>query len=97
MHIIPERIVKDPDDVKDYRWNFAAWLAEGETIAEKEILIDDVSGDPITFSNLINTDTDVTVRLSGGTAETSARVTCRITTSTGQIANATPEFDVRRL
>jgi hypothetical protein len=94
MHILPERFVKDPDDSLDYRWDFTAWL-DGDTITDKQIIIDDDSPAPVTASGLAGTDTTVTVTLAAGTLGTSVPVTCRITTAQGRIKDATPIFDIR--
>lgn len=85
--------IKDPDAVLDYKWDFAAltngsgssdWLDTGnsETISVKAITAD--TGITIDSSSITDTNTSVTVWLSGGTAGTDYGVTCHITTSAGR-------------
>ena len=81
---------KHPNDVLDYVFDFAPktndteggdsdWLASGETIASKTVTVDDgitKDSDTITDSN-----TSVTVWLSGGSDETDYDIYCEATTS----------------
>jgi hypothetical protein len=82
------KIVKDPDATLDYPFNWAAWLDDiADTIASVAIIVQ--AG--ITL-NLTSPHTNgytiagktVIVWLSGGTAGTTYRVTCRITTVGGR-------------
>ena len=84
--------IKDPDAVLDYKFDWAAstngtgstdWLASGETIASHTITITAVTASPLTADSSAETDTDtsVTVWLSGGLAGTEYRVSCEIVTS----------------
>jgi len=81
---------KDPDAVVDYLFDFAPltngrdlngsdWLASGETISTHTI--EATTGITVDSSSITDTNTSVTVWLSGGTAGTTYTVTCRITTS----------------
>lgn len=72
--------LKDPNDVLDYQWDWSAWLADGETIQTSTVLVPD----GITNDSDSNTDTTVTVWLSGGTAGLNYRVVSRITTNQGR-------------
>jgi hypothetical protein len=81
---IPQ-ISKDPSAKLDYGWDWAddedPWLADGETITAASITR---TGD-VVIENTSNTPTTVTTRISAGTVGTVARITCQITTSTGQV------------
>jgi hypothetical protein len=80
--------IKDPDAVLDYKFDWKAstngtgssdWLASGETISSHTITED--TGITVDSSSLTDTNTSVTVWLSGGTAGTDYDVACKITTS----------------
>ena len=80
--------VKDPDSVLDYKFDWKAltngtgasdWLGSGETISSHTITAD--TGITVDSSAETDTDTSVTVWLSGGTAGTSYNVACKIVTS----------------
>ena len=80
--------VKDPDAVLDYKFDWAAstngtgssdWLASGETISSHTIDAD--TGITVDSSAETDSDTSVTVWLSGGTAGTEYSVRCEIVTS----------------
>lgn len=81
---------QDPADVLDYTWNWATWLGD-DTIAS--FLISASSG--ITVGQTAASDTAVTAWLSGGTAETSYTITCRITTALGRTKDVTITIFVR--
>ena len=85
---MPSTFLKDPDAVLDFKFDWAAstngsgdsdWLASGETISTKTVTAD--SGITIDSSSITDTNTSVTVWLSGGTAETIYKVSCKIATS----------------
>jgi TRAP-type uncharacterized transport system substrate-binding protein len=69
--------LKDPSAVLDWVFDWSSWLAAGETIASHVITVD--TG--IVKGSSTDADGKVTVWLSGGTAGTSYRVACKITTS----------------
>ena len=82
------QFVKDPDAVLDYKFDWAAstngtgdddWLAAGETISSHTI--DEDTGITVDSSAQTDTNTSVTVWLSGGTAGTTYSVRCEIVTS----------------
>ena len=90
--------IKDPDAVLDYKFDWAAstngngstdWLASGETISSHTITVD--TGITKDSSSLTDTNTSVTVWLSGGTAGTDYNVACKIVTS----ASRTDERTIR--
>lgn len=72
--------VHDPDSVLDYEWDWAAWLAEGETIATAQVIVP--AG--LVLDSESNTGTTVTAWISGGTAGETHMVTARITTTQGR-------------
>jgi hypothetical protein len=83
-----DTFLKDPDAVLDYKFDWKAltngsgtsdWLQGAETIASHTIDAD--SGITVDSSALSDTNTSVTVWLSGGTAETAYIVRCEIVTS----------------
>ena len=82
------QFVKDPDAVLDYKFDWAAstngtgdsdWLAAGETISSHTIDAD--TGITVDSSAQTDTNTSVTVWLSGGTAGNTYSVRCEIVTS----------------
>lgn len=76
---------KDPDANLDYVWNWAAWLADAETIDTVTWIVPD----GITEGDTTKTDTTATIWLSGGTLGQSYEITCRITTNQGRIDDRT--------
>ena len=74
--------LKDRDAVLDYEFDWSLWLATDETIASKTVTVTGV-----TLDSSPNDDTSVVAWVSGGTAGTTATVSCEITTS----ANRTDE------
>ena len=92
--------VKDPDAVLDYKFDWKAltngsgisdWLGAAETINAVEntgwtITITPVTASPLTKDSSARSDSDtsVTVWLSGGLAETEYKVACEIVTSGGR-------------
>ena len=72
--------LKDPESVLDYRFDWSAWLDEGETIVDHTI----DSNDGITVVSSSMTGTAVTVWLSGGTARQEYLIACLVTTSAGR-------------
>lgn len=75
-------IDKDPDAVLDYVFDWGLWLSDiGDTIASCDVIINDGATSTLVLDAKSNTTTMVTAWLSGGTAGTKVKVTCRITTS----------------
>lgn len=75
----------DPDAILDYRWDWTAWLVDGDTITTAAVTDTTGSTEPaIVVSTTTHDDTSVTVWLSGGVAGQLARITCRITTNQGR-------------
>jgi len=93
---------KDPDSVLDYKFDWKAltnssglsdWLGSGETIASHTITAD--AGITVDSSALSDTNTSVTVWLSGGTDQTTYSVTCQIVTSDSRTDDRTIQIKVR--
>jgi hypothetical protein len=74
-------IVKDPDAVLDYTFDWTTWLAlVTDTISSKTITVD--TGITCTSSSISGT--TVIVWLSGGSVGATYKVTCRIVTASGR-------------
>lgn len=71
--------IKDPDAVLDYKFDWSDWLAVGETISTASVTV--TSGITKDSDSITDTNTSVTVWLSGGTESMLYKATCRITTS----------------
>jgi len=74
---------KDPDAVLDYKFDWAAWLADAspdDTISTSTLTVD--SG--LTKDSDTNDTTEAIVWLSGGTAGNTYRVTNSIVTAAGR-------------
>jgi hypothetical protein len=84
-------VTKDPDAALDYIFDFAAstngtgksdWLASGETIQSAVVAVE--SGLTKDSDSLTDSDTSVTIWLSGGTDGETYAVACKITTTSGR-------------
>lgn len=73
------RFTKDPSAVLDYKFDWSSWLAAGETISTRTVT--PATGITVDSSSITDTNTSVTVWLSGGTAETEYTIACKIVTS----------------
>lgn len=75
----------DPDAILDWRFSWADWLTDGDTITTATVTDTTGTAEPtIVVGTTTHDDTSVTVWLSGGVAGQLARITCRITTSQGR-------------
>lgn len=86
MTTFDDQYDKDPSAVLDYKWDWAAWLAAGETITAKTIATTDTRGAVSTVvtvdsSTIAGDSKSVTAWISGGTAGATVDVICHITTS----------------
>ncbi|AYR02930.1 hypothetical protein KNU22_gp36 [Gordonia phage Stultus] len=83
-----------PDDVRDLTFSFVKFLGStGDTITAA-----DFTAEPgVTLGAESRTLGTATVRVSGGTAGVDYRVTCQITTSSGQVVNRSAILQVREL
>lgn len=95
---------KDPNAVLDYKFDWKAltngsgasnWLASGETISSRTVTVD--SGLTKDSDSLTDTNTSVTVWLSGGTPGKKYKVACRIVTSAGRTDERTLVVTVKDL
>lgn len=86
--LVTSRFTKDPLAVLDYKFDWASltngnggsnWLATGETISSFTVTAS--AGLTIQSSSATDTNTSVTVWLTGGTAGTIYTVVCKIVTS----------------
>jgi hypothetical protein len=84
-------LLKDPDAVLDYHFNWSDWLASGETINSKVIAV--ATGITLDTSSELNG--VVTVWLSGGTDGETYTVACKITTTAGRTDERTMEIIVK--
>ena len=77
---------KDPDAEVFYEWDFALWLAAGETIASYSF-----PGFPAALTNISDSEASgvVTMKIGGGVAGTDHDLTCRIVTSANQTEDRT--------
>ena len=81
----------DPNETRDFSFNWAPQLAAGETIQSKAVSIVDSTGAAATNASIAassSTPTTVTARITSATG-TNVYVLCRVTTSTGQILDDT--------
>lgn len=96
--------IKDPSAVLDYVFDWAAltngregatsdWLDAGETISSHTITA--TSGITVASSSLTDSNTSVTVWLSGGAAGNYYTVTCRIQTSAARTDERSIRIKVR--
>ena len=97
-----DTFIKDPDAVLDYKFDWKAltngngssdWLGSLETIASHTIDAD--AGITVDSSAQTDTNTSVTVWLSGGTANTEYAVRCEIVTSESRTDERTMMISVR--
>lgn len=75
-------ILKDPNALLDYSFNWAAYLAPiGDTISSAVFVL----SEGLVQTNSFFSTTAAAVWVTGGTVGTTARVTCRITTTSGRV------------
>ena len=93
---------KDPNAVLDYVFDWAAstngtgssdWLATAETISTKTIT--STTGITVDSSSITDSNTSVTVWLSGGTAGADYDIACKIVTSASRTDERTITIMVR--
>lgn len=87
------QLTKDPQAVLDYHEDWSDWLPTGDTISTAAWSV--ASGD-VTIDSESATPTVTTVWLSGGTADTTAEVTCHITTAAGREDDRTIELLIQQ-
>lgn len=70
----------DPQAVLDYTWDWASWLADGETIAAATVTA--TAPEAVTVSDVGHDDTTVTAWVTAtGTERNTVRLRCHIVTS----------------
>jgi CTP synthase (UTP-ammonia lyase) len=74
-----QSFVKDVDSVLDYKFDWSEWLAASETISTHTVTVD--TGLTKDSDEITDTNTSVTVWLSGGTAGQKYKVNCEIVTN----------------
>jgi hypothetical protein len=82
--------LKDPSDDVVYAFDWTKWLAGVDEIASATV----TAGDGLTVGDVDNTTTEVTVRISGGTAGTTYSVTCAVETTGNNSAERTRQIKV---
>ena len=101
---IDNKFTKDTNAVLDYKFDWAPstngspggdsdWLASGETISTRTITA--TTGITVDSSSLTDTNTSVTVWLSGGTSGSNYTVACKIVTSDSRTDERTITIYVR--
>lgn len=86
--------IKDPDATLKYKFDWSSWLATGETISSQVITAE--TGITADSGTITDTNTSVTVVLSGGTVGAVYDVACKITTSNSQIDERTIKIKCRQ-
>ena len=82
---------KDPDEVLDYKLDWSARLASGDTIASSAWVVPN----GIAQDSATSDDTTATIWLSGGEAGRSYAIQCRVTTAQGRTHDQTVRLPVR--
>jgi hypothetical protein len=82
---------KDPDEVLDYQIDWAAKLAQAESISTSTFTVDG----GVTVQSSSNTTTTTTVWLSAGNEGAVANILNRITTSGGRTMDQTVALPIR--
>ncbi len=95
------RYIKDPAEVLDYKFDFRSstngtgsgdYLASGETISSHTVTAE--TGITKDSDSATDTNTSVTVWLSGGTTGNEYDITCNIVTSAGRTVERTMVIEV---
>jgi len=88
---------KDPDEILDYSVDWSRWLNSGITISSVAWFVDNASGVKTAFTGgsvvnglqnvaTTNTNTVATINLALGTNNVDYKIYCRITDSSGSVA-----------
>ena len=97
---------KDPDEILDYSVDWSRWLGTGVTIASVAWLVDDASGVKTSFGAGVSvnglqnvsqtaTSTVATINLGLGTLNKEYKIYCRITDSSGSIAERVIKLNIK--
>lgn len=77
---MPSVFTKDPDATLDYKFDWSNWLDSDNNEVIDSFTIDADSGITVDSSSATDSNTSVTVWLSGGTASVTYAVRCEVTT-----------------
>lgn len=91
---MPRDFTKDPDAILDYKIDWSAWLASGETITVATWTV--ASGVTKDSDSITDSNTSCTIWLSGGTVDTDYDLTVHITTSAARQDDRTITVGVRQ-
>lgn len=91
---MPRQFTKDPQAVLDYKIDWSAWLASGETISTSTWTVP--SGITDDSDSITDSNTSTTIWLSGGTADTDYDLINHIVTSEGREEDRTITIGVRQ-
>lgn len=97
---------KDPDEILDYSVDWSRWLNNGVTISTVAWFVDNASGVKTAFTggsvvnglqNVANTNTSTvaTINLALGTNNVEYKIYCRITDSSGSVAERVVKLRVK--
>lgn len=97
---------KDKDEILDYSVDWSRWLGDGITISSVQWFIDNASGVKTSFTNgsvvnglqnvtTTNTFTIATINLALGTNNLEYKLYCRITDSSGSVAERTVKIRIK--
>jgi len=97
---------KDPDEILDYSVDWSRWLGTGVTISSVAWFVDNASGAKTAFNatNVVNglqnvsqtnTSTVATINLGLGTVNKEYKIYCRITDSSGSIAERVIKLNIK--
>lgn len=97
---------KDPDETLDYSVDWSRWLGSGVTIASVAWFVDNVSGAKTSFTagsvvnglqnvSVTNTNTVASINLALGTLNKEYKIYCRITDSSGSVAERVIKLNIK--
>lgn len=97
---------KDPDEILDYSVDWSRWLNTGVTISAVSWFVDNASGVKTAFTNgsvvnglqnvsATNTNTVATINLALGTNNIEYKLYCRITDTSGSVAERVVKLRVK--
>lgn len=83
-------VTKDPDAILDFRWDWTAWLGDGDTITSAAVTLTPAGdGDLVLQGTVTHTAVAAVAWISGGTAGATYHATCRIMTDLGRTDDRT--------
>lgn len=91
---MPDYVIKDPDAVLDYRWEWSDWLDGSDGIASHEVILPVADGGLVVDSSEHDA-TGITAWISGGQLGADVWVTGRITTTEGRTDDRSLRFRVQ--